>query len=176
MDKIIRGLSLWREKYAMSSREEQFRLVASLFLDSPYVWGSENVLRTDCSGLVCGAFTIMGHPLRITATDLYKSVFTKDTNEKYEKEKVKAAFLLAKHPYDTQSGRRDKGTARHVGIIYGEDLLLHATYPAGTIVETIDRVRSSYSRKDCEMVFRELDWDALKEMEGEVYGLDTELI
>lgn len=169
-------MSLWREKYELASREEKVRLLAYLYLDAPYVWGSEAPGGTDCSGLICGIFTFMGIPIRVTATDLMNKVFTKDTDATYEKGKVKAGFLVANNDYDTPDGIRVAGTARHVGLLYGTNLFLHATYPAGTVVEAVADVRDSYYERDARMVWKELDWEALQLMKGETYGLDRELV
>ena len=176
MVNIIRAMSLWREKYENANRVEKVRLLAYLYLDAPYVWGSEAPGGTDCSGLICGIFTFMGNPIRVTATDLKKKVFTKDTDGTYEPAKIKAGFLVAKNDYDTPDGIRRAGTARHVGLLYGEGLFLHATYPRGTVVEAIKTVRDSYYERDCELVWKELDWEDFASMKGEVYGLDSELI
>ncbi len=169
-------MSLWREKYELATNEEKVRLIAYLYLDAPYVWGSEAPGGTDCSGLICGIFTFMGNPIRITATDLMKKVFIKETDATYEKGTIKAGFLVANNDYDTPDGIRLAGTARHVGLLYGEGLFLHATFPAGTIVEKISDVRDTYYERDARLVWKELDWEALREMKGETYGLDQELI
>lgn len=176
MVNIVRAMSLWREKYEKANRVEKVRLLAYLYLDAPYVWGSEAPGGTDCSGLLCGIFTFMGNPIRITATDLMDKVFTIETDSSYEKEKIKAGFLVANNDYDTPDGIRPKGTARHVGLLYGTGLFLHATYPTGTIVQTVAEVRDSYYERDARMVWRELNWGKLKEMKGTTYGLDQELV
>jgi len=176
MVNIIRALSLWREKYENANREERVRLLAYLYLDAPYIWGAEAPGGTDCSGLLCGIFTFMGNPIRVTATDLMNKVFTKKSNATYDKKVTKAFFLVANNDYETPDGVRPAGTARHVGLLYGKGMLLHATYPKGTVVESIESVESSYSKSNVTMIFKELDWDALKKMKGEVYGMDTDLL
>ena len=176
MVNILRAMTLWREKYEKADREEKVRLIAYLYLDAPYVWGAEAPGETDCSGLVCGIFTFMGNPIRVTATSLMNDVFLKDTDEKYEEGKIKAGFLVANNDYDTPSGRRPAGNARHVGLLYGDDLFLNASYPRGTIIEEVGKVREKYRERDCTMVFKELDWDALAKMKGQTYGLDTDLV
>lgn len=176
MANIIRALSLWREKYERASREEKVRLLAFLYLDAPYVWGAESPGGTDCSGLLCGIFTFMDNPIRVTATDLMNKVFTEEVTGEYVPSVIKAGFLVANRDYETPSGMRDAGTARHVGLMYGEGLFLHATSPAGVVVETIASVRDRYYERDCRLEWRQLDWDALASMKGETYGLDEELV
>lgn len=176
MSNIIRAMSLWREKYEMASRVEKVRLLSYLYLDAPYVWGSEAPGGTDCSGLLCGIFTFMGNPIRVTATDLMNKVFTKETDGTYVPDIIKAGFLVANRDYETPDGVRSQGTARHVGLMYDTGLFLHATSPAGTIVETIAEVRDKYYERDCSLIWKELDWDALEQMKGETYGLDKELV
>jgi cell wall-associated NlpC family hydrolase len=118
----------------------------------------------------------MENPIRVTATDLMNKVFTKKTDGSYVKDTIKAGFLVAKHDYDTPSGVRPKGTARHVGILYGDGLFLHASHPRGTLIEDISKVRDIYYEKDCQFVWKELDWDALVSMKGVVYGLDSDMV
>ena len=176
MVNVLRAMTLWREKYEKSSRYEQFWLLAYLYLDAPYVWGKEVPGETDCSGLVCGIFTFMGNPIRVTATSLMNDVFLTETDGIYEEGTIKAGFLVANNDYHTPSGKRPAGTARHVGLLYGENLFLHASFPRGTAVEELEKVRRRYEEMDCSMIFKELDWCALKKMEGQTYGLDEDLI
>lgn len=176
MDKIIRALSLWREKYENSSMEEKFHLLSYLYLDSEYVWGREGLSQSDCSGLVCGILTFLGYPIRITATGLMNTVFKKETNSDYVKGLIKAVFYVADEDYDTPSGTRPKGTARHVALLESEDLLIHSSYPRGTGFSTMDDLQKHYLAKGASPVWRVLDWEALANYEGEVYGLDEELI
>lgn len=176
MTNIIRAMSLWREKYEKASRVEKVRLLSFLYLDAVYDWGKENPSGTDCSGLICGIFTFLGYPIRVTATDLLNKVFTKTTGGDYDGTIVKAGFLVANRDYETPSGKRKAGTVRHVGLMYGESLFLHATSPAGTVVEKTSEVRDRYYERDCRMEWRELDWDSLEKMKGTTYDLDEELI
>ena len=176
MSKIIRAMSLWREKYETANVIEKFRLISYLYLDSNYVWGTENPKESDCSGLICGILTFMGHPVRVTATELLKKVFTIETGVAYNPLKIKAGFFVANKDYETPSGIRKKGTVRHVGFLYGKDLFFHSTYPDGTIIQDLGAVKKKYQKEDTSFVIRELNWDSLDKMEGEIYGLDPELV
>lgn len=176
MVNIIRALSLWREKYERASREEKVRLLAYLYLDAPYVWGSEAPGGTDCSGLLCGIFTFMGNPIRVTATELMNKVFTEEVTGEYVPSVIKAGFLVANNDYETPDGIRKAGTVRHVGLMYGEGLFLHASSPRGVAIETTAEVRDTYYERDCRMEWRQLNWERLKEMKGTSYGMDKELI
>lgn len=163
MAKIFRALSLWREKFRKSSRAEKFQLLTDLYNLAPYGWGDENILKTDCSGLVCGAFIFMGYVIRVTAEDLRQKVFTKQTSELYDKDKVKVVFFV-----------RD-GKAVHIGIIKGPNVLYHAEGEGGVHYESIQSVISRRRKTGQIPEYRELVWENLEKWKGEVHGLDEEM-
>lgn len=162
-NRIFRAMSLWREKYAGTDRDEQFRLMSGTFLGASYDWGSENTFETDCSGLICGAFILMGYPIRINSEGLRRKVFTKPTSERYAKDKTKAVFF-------TKDGK-----AEHVGILIGPNVLYHSSDGEGAHYECLSEVVERYKKYDLAVEIRELSWEDLANNVGEVYDLDEEL-
>ena len=67
------------EKSQFEKMNEHDKFVYFLLLQfgSPYGWGSENPITSDCSGAVCMAlYAATGLLIRTTADDLLKRIFT----------------------------------------------------------------------------------------------------
>ena len=170
---VIRALSLWRQKYEKSSLAEKFRRMTDLFMGAEYVWGKENILECDCSGLICGALIMMGYNVRVTATQL-KEIVDTDGIERHP-DKIHLIFFIASEDYDTPSGRRSAGTVRHVGIVASDDIVLHASHPKGVAYERIEELVDRYNSKGCYTLIAPLNWNKVRQMEGKAYGLDEEV-
>ncbi len=166
-----RALNLWRKKFDKRSEDEQFLDLALLFYQGQYTWGKENLEKVDCSGLISGVLALMGYPIRTTADDFMKRFFTKKTSYTYRPNVVKAVFFVSKDNYQTPSGEKQAGNARHVGILIGEGIIFHAVSPL-VCFERLKAVQERYDSSD--MVIKEIDWDAIKADEGK-YAYDVEL-
>lgn len=163
MNGLFRGMSLWREKFEKSTKEEKFMLMANTFLGAKYTWGSENPLKTDCSGLICGTFILLGFDLRINAEGLRRKVFTDPTSKMYDEKRVKAVFFVK------------DGKAEHVGIVGGPNVLYHSSEGKGAMYESLSDLVERYSKYGLEPEYRELSWEDLGKSVGEVYDLDEDL-
>ena len=97
------------EKRQFEGMNEHDKFVYFLLLQfgSPYGWGSENPVTSDCSGAVCMAlFAATGHLIRTTADDLLKRVFTKVNPRQGD---IRAVFYVTKK--DQRHGDRKIGRA-----------------------------------------------------------------
>ena len=168
---IYRAINLWKKKYELRSKAEQFVDLTLLFNGTDYGWGKENMSQCDCSGLISSVLALMGYPIRTTAESFRKNFFTIETNYKFDPMKVKAVFFVAKESYSTQSGNRLEGQAKHVGILVGDNIVFSATHPKAQF-ETIEAITQRYDTSD--RIIRELDWLAVEKDEGR-YAFDPEL-
>ena len=132
MDKVIRALSLWREKYSTTCKEDQFKLYTLLFANAPYTWGAENILETDCSGLICGPLILMGHEIRITADQ----ILMKLTKLHGTPKDVGLVFFM---------DGEDKAT--HCGILISPTVVMHASGTRGVVIESLESVVAEYVYK-----------------------------
>src|SRR5215470_1667706 len=73
---------------------EKFVFFLMKLFGSPYGWGKENPVTSDCSGSVCMAlFAATGLLIRTTADDLFRRVFT-EVNPKSNQ--IRAVFYITK--------------------------------------------------------------------------------
>jgi len=168
---IFRALNLWRRKEEKRSLSQRFMDTALLYSGTKYGWGKENLQEVDCSGLVSGAFILNGFPIRTTANEFLTKFFTIKTDMKFEDDKVKAIFFVAKENYNTPSGDRLAGYARHVGLLVGDGVIFSAVNPYAKF-ERIDTIEDRYDSSD--MIVRELDWNAVVN-DGGKYAFDPDL-
>ena len=164
---IYRALNLFKKKFDKRTESERFKDLALLYYGGKYTWGREVPEEVDCSGLMCGVLTLMGYPIRVDADTLMTKFFNKDA---YEND-LQLVFFVAKDSYDSPSGTRLAGRARHVGILIGKDITFHARSPRATF-ETLEAVRERYDTSD--MLIKSVNWEAIKSEDGH-YGLDIEL-
>jgi murein DD-endopeptidase len=164
------------EKKQFEEMSELNKFIYFLLLQygSPYGWGKENPVASDCSGAVCMAlYAATGLLIRTTADDLYRRVFT----VLYPKpDQIKAVFYLTKK--DGKHGDRmvAAGTATHVAGIIEDGIVLNSQEPYAKVRQIID-VSHWYQRNGFEVVIRGLNKEALAKLAAEgktLYGLDEE--
>ena len=168
-DKLIENERRQFEKMTEADRFVYFLL---LQFGSPYGWGEENPVASDCSGAVCMAlFAATGLLIRTTADDLFKRVFTKTNPRQGD---IRAVFYVTKK--NTQHGDRTvgAGTATHVAGFVDDAVILNSQEPHAR-VRRINEVSDWYFMNGYEIHVRGLDRDALVRLSGKtVYDLDTE--
>lgn len=155
----------------------QFRKFALDLLDAPYVWGSENMLGTDCSGSVCFPLLCMGYRIRTTAHELMEKIFDDVPSDETSSEKVMAVFYVTNR--DVMHGDRKvkKGTAIHVTPVVGKYVVLNAGNPVR--LYTAKQIRLWYEERDCTAVWRELNKENLvyHSEEGDMlWGVDKKVM
>jgi murein DD-endopeptidase len=164
------------EKKQFEGMSELNKFIYFLLLQfgSPYGWGKENPVASDCSGAVCMAlYAATGHLIRTTADDLYRRVFT----VLYPKpDQIKAVFFITKK--DGKHGDRmvAAGTATHVAGIIEDGIVLNSQEPYAKIRQIID-VSHWYQMNGFEVAVRGLNKEALEKLAAEgktLYGLDDE--
>ena len=97
-----------------SAGREAILKTAHYFLDAPYIWGGRSLLGIDCSGLSQLSYLING--IRIK----------RDASQQAE-EGTQVFFLNESKPGDLAFFDDDKGAITHVGILLGEDKIIHAS-------------------------------------------------
>jgi len=141
---------------------------------SPYGWGNENPITSDCSGAVCMAlYAATGLLIRTTADDLLKRVFTKVNPKSGD---IRAVFYTTKKEKVHWDRRVAAGTATHVVGFVDDAIILNSQEPYAK-VRYITEVSSWFQREGHEVTVRGLDRMALEKLAKEgktVYGLDTE--
>ena len=161
----MRHLTLFRERIASLSREEQFKKIATMFLGATYKMGSENFNECDCSGLICSSLRGMGYDIRVTADE----ILTKYSNPGHTT-KLGGVGLV---------GLFDKKVDKysHIGIIYRSpklETMLHSSYPLGVAFEDLLRAKDIYTAQGYRVDYFTLDFSKVEQLNGETYGLDED--
>ena len=161
-------------QFEKMSETDKFIYFLLLQFGSPYGWGKENPVTSDCSGAVCMAlYAATGLLIRTTADDLLKRVFTKHNPQQGN---IRAVFFVSRK--DKKHGDRyvAAGTATHIAGILEDGIILNSQEPYAK-VRRIDDVSSWYQREGYDVLVRGLDREALARLAGErktVYDLDSE--
>ena len=156
------------------SETDKFIYFLLLQFGSPYGWGKENPVTSDCSGAVCMAlYAATGLLIRTTADDLLKRVFTRVNPRQGE---IRAVFYVTRK--DKRHGDRvvAAGTATHIAGILEDGIILNSQEPYAK-VRRIDEVSSWFQREGHDVIVRGLDREALARMarDGKTrYDLDKE--
>lgn len=159
----FRALSLFKERMEELSKEEQFIKTALLFFGAKYELGTENMRECDCSGLICGALTLMGYKIRVNAHQILTRMVD------FNNSNGKSVVLI---------GCMKDGLYKHVGIVLdgGEDtVVLNSSHPTGVQIETYDSFINRYIKRGYSVSTFSLDFDKVKAMEGVIYDLDEDL-
>jgi murein DD-endopeptidase len=163
-----------RKQCEKMSEHDRFVYVRLLQYGSPYGWGKENPVTSDCSGAVCMAlYAATGLLIRTTANDLLKRVFTKVNPRNGD---IRAVFYISKKDKKHGDGYVPAGTATHVAGLLDDGVILNSQEPSARI-RRISDVSDWYMRNDHEVVVRGLDREALARLAKEgktVYDLDRE--
>jgi len=164
------------EKAQFEKMTEHDKFVYFLLLQfgSPYGWGKENPVSSDCSGAVCMAlFAATGFLIRTTANDLFKRVFTKINPQKGD---IRAVFYVTKKDKKHGDTYVCAGTATHIAGFVDDGIILNSQEPYAR-VRHITEVSNWFQREGHEVYVRGLDREALARLAGErktVYELDKE--
>ena len=170
-DELMRNEKLQFEKMSEHDKYVYFLL---LQFGSPYGWGAENPIASDCSGAVCMAlYAATGLLIRTTADDLLKRVFTKVNPRGGD---IRAIFYVTRK--DKKHGDRwvAAGTATHIAGILEDGIILNSQEPYAK-VRNIMEVSNWFQRQDHDVLVRGLDRAALERLAREgktVFGLDAE--
>lgn len=154
----------------------RFRKFALDLLDSPYVWGGENMIGTDCSGTVCFPLLCMGFKIRTTADDLMKKIFTDPVKNDLDLDKVMVVFYVTKEKKKHGDRTVEAGTAVHVTPVVGKYVVLNAGDPVA--LHTAKQIRLWYEDRDCRAVWRQLNLARLikhSEEKDMLWGLDKQV-
>lgn len=153
-------------KTADMSKSEQFSYALLFLWRTSYGYGRENIIQSDCSGLLSAAFYLTGIDIRVTADTFYNEVFVNRDNFNIKGEVIKAYFVI------DQESRR----AVHVAPVIENGVCLDTQMYAEIIPFT-----QFYSRYDTVtrlVLWRTTNWsDVLRYSKNTrcVYGLDPEL-
>jgi len=164
------------EKAQFEKMNEHDKFVYFLLLQygSPYGWGKENPVSSDCSGAVCMAlYAATGLLIRTTADDLLKRVFTKINPRNGD---IRAVFYVTKKDKKHGDTYVSAGTATHIAGFIDDGIILNSQEPYAR-VKHITEVSNWFQREGYEVYVRGLDRDALARLAGEkktVYDLDKE--
>ena len=163
-----------RRQFEKMNETDRFINFLCTQFGSPYGWGKENPVTSDCSGAVCMAlYAATGLLIRTTADDLYKRVFT-DVNPRAVN--IRAVFYLAKKEMRHGDRQVAAGTATHVAGFLDDGIILNSQEPYARIRRITD-VSDWYQKNGHEVAVRGLNRDALERLAREgktVYDLDPE--
>lgn len=154
----------------------QFIKNALLYVDADkgYEWGGEDITGADCSGTVCGPLMMMGWRIRGTADDLYKLIFTNNVRKNNRDEFSDcpmAIFYVSDVEWTKLSGKvMPAGTVRHVTPVVGYNVVLQASWVKDHIrLYDADTIVKRYTKDDCSVIWRSINWDAVKHYDGRLY-------
>jgi murein DD-endopeptidase len=164
------------EKKQFEKMTELNKFIYFLLLQygSPYGWGKENPVSSDCSGAVCMAlYAATGHLIRTTADDLYRRVFT-DLHPKTDQ--IRAVFFITKKNQKHGDRMVAAGTVTHIAGIVENGIILNSQEPYAKVRQIIE-VSNWYQNNGYEIAVRGLNREALAKLAAEgktLYGLDDE--
>ena len=161
-----------RRQFEQMSEANRFIYFLLLQFGSPYGWGKENPVTSDCSGAVCMAlFAATGLLIRTTADDLFKRVFTKTNPRQGD---IRAVFYVTKKNQKHGDRTVYAGTATHVAGFVDDSVIFNSQEPYAR-VRRINDVSDWYFQNGYEIHVRGLDREALVRLAGKtVYDLDAE--
>jgi murein DD-endopeptidase len=163
-----------KRQFEKMSEHDKFVYFLLLQFGSPYGWGKENPVASDCSGAVCMAlYAATGLLIRTTADDLLKRVFTKINPRKGD---IQAVFYVTKKNKKHGDGYAAAGTATHVAGFVDDGVILNSQEPCAKVC-CINEVSDWFQREGHEVLVRGLDREALARLarEGKTrHGLDNE--
>ena len=116
-----------KRQFEKMSELNKFIYFLLLQFGSPYGWGKENPVASDCSGAVCLAlFAATGHLIRTTADDLFKRVFTKVNPRRDE---IQAVFYVTQKNQKHGDRLVAAGTATHIAGFVEDGIILNSQEP-----------------------------------------------
>ena len=163
-----------KKQFEKMSEHDKFVYFLLLQFGTPYGWGKENPVSSDCSGAVCMAlFAATGLLIRTTADDLFKRIFTRINPRQGD---IRAVFFVTKKNQKHGDRTVAAGTATHVAGFVDDGVILNSQEPYAK-VRRINEVSDWYQRNGFEVYVRGLDREALARLAGErktVYDLDVD--
>jgi len=163
-----------KKQFEKMNEHDKFVYFLLLQFGSPYGWGKENPISSDCSGAVCMAlFAATGLLIRTTADDLLKRVFTKVNPRGGD---IRAVFYVTKKDKKHVDRYVSAGTATHIAGFVDDGVILNSQEPYARIRRVAD-VSTWYQANEHEVLVRGLDREALARLAREgktVYDLDKE--
>jgi len=140
-----------RYENVLVTNARKFRFWASLMMEADYQLGKENLLATDCSGTVCLPLYAMGYNIRITAQELFDTVF-----------KQRVSYVTMKNVHALFFQKSD-GRITHVAPFVGPDVCLNAGDPVSLRTSSY-LIQWFEGHEHAEALCRELDWDVAEDM------------
>jgi len=163
-----------RRQFEGMNETDKFIYFLLLQFRSPYGWGQENPISSDCSGAVCmSLYAATGLLIRTTADDLLKRVFTR-TNP--GRDDIRAVFYVSRKERKHGDRTVPAGTATHIAGIVDDGVILNSQAPVARIRKMAE-VSNWYLREGFDVLVRGLDRSALERLAREgktVFGLDPE--
>jgi murein DD-endopeptidase len=147
-----------KRQFEKMSETDKFIYFLLLQFGSPYGWGKENPVSSDCSGAVCMAlFAATGLLIRITADDLLRRVFTRINPGQGD---IRAVFFVTRKNQKHGDRTVVAGTATHVAGFVDDGVILNSQEPYAK-VRRINEVSDWYQRNGYDVYVRGLERDAL---------------
>ena len=163
-----------KRQFEKMSELNKFIYFLLLQFGSPYGWGKENPVSSDCSGAVCMAlYAATGFLIRTTADDLYKRVFTVINPQP---DQIRAVFFITRKNQKHGDRMVSAGTATHIAGILEDGIILNSQEPYAKVRKIID-VSIWYQNNGHEVNVRGLNREALARLAREgktLSGLDDE--
>ena len=163
-----------KSKFEKMNEADRFVYFLCKQFGSPYGWGKETPVTSDCSGAVCMAlYAATGLLIRTTADDLYRRVFTMVNPRAGD---IRAVFYITKKNQRHEDRMVAAGTATHIAGILDDGIILNSQEPYAR-VRRISDVSDWYQRNGYEVDIRGLNREALARIAADgktVYDLDPE--
>jgi murein DD-endopeptidase len=134
-DKIFK---VEQAQFERMTAQQKFQYFLLLQFGSPYGWGKENPVESDCSGAVCMAlYAATGCLVRTTADELYKRYFTIVSPTEAM---IRAAFWITQK--EQRHGDRivPAGTATHIAGVVGRGGVVLSSEEPYAVVSAIPAV------------------------------------
>jgi hypothetical protein len=169
--------AVMEEKIGMLSEAEKYRYWVTNLIGTPYRWGEEGPLGTDCSGTISFALWMMGYDLRTTADAFLHKIFTIE-KDWYDDKYAQAVFYLTRE--EQRHGDRvvPAKYAVHVTPLVGQGVVVNA----GDFV-TVNRQESIEgwfrTHQNADPVIRAIDWGEARQLSqrgSEAWGVDPLLL
>lgn len=114
----LKALSLFEltcegERNFKKLAKQEFIGLASAYLNTPYLWGGKTPFGIDCSGLTQMVYKIAGYPL------------FRDASQQAQ-QGIALGFVEESEPGDLAFFDNEEGQIIHVGLMMGDNYILHA--------------------------------------------------
>ena len=155
---------LYANKFDSLPEVAQHRMLQLLLEGARYRLGTENLLSTDCSGVLSWPLLLMGYRVRVTADEFYRIFYTIDYESTHTwRDETLAVFYL------------EGGVATHVSAGVGRQVILDAWDEAHPVeLKDLPTTVTWYREHGYDVKLRGLDWDAMHAimLSSGAYGVD----